>query len=150
MAERASEVIAVLGTIDPMGAADDALLTSDEVNVSMYDSILFVALAGTVCSSGNVLTMSIYEGTTGAVTNAIDTVTRVAGAGDTGYDDFQLMYDLDCSHMSSPAYTHVKMTLGVTTGKKAELTGLILGINPGYHPASDHDLSSLYTITKST
>lgn len=147
MSERASEYCALLGTIDPMGAADDALLTSDEVDVSGFDSILFIALAGTVCSSGNVLTMTIYEGTTGACTNSVDTVTRTCSTAD---DNFQLMFDFDTSHIASPTYDTMKMTLGVTSGKKAELAGVILGFKPRYHPASDNDLASLYTITKST
>jgi hypothetical protein len=147
MSERASEMCALLGTIDPHGAAAGALLTSDEVDISLYDSVLFIALAGLVCCSANVLTMTVYEGTTGAVTNSVDTVARTTTGAD---DDFQLMFDFDTSHLASPTYTHMKMTLGLTTGLVAELCGVILGFKPRYHPGSDNDLASLYTITQST
>jgi hypothetical protein len=148
MSERASEYCALLGTIDPIGAAAGALVSSDAVDVSLYDSILFLAIMGTVCSSGNVFTMSIYEGTvSGTVTTAIDTVTRTTSTAD---DNFQLMFDLDTSHLSSPAHKWVKMTLGHATGKSWESAGVILGFKPRYHPASDNDLDSLYTITQST
>ena len=112
MSERASEMCALLGTIDPHGVAAGALLTSDEVDISGFDSILFIAQAGLVCCSANVLTMTIYEGTTGACTNSVDTVTRTTTTAD---DDFQLMFDFDTSHIASAAYDTMKMTLGVST-----------------------------------
>ena len=148
MSERASEMCALLGTIDPAGAASSGLMTSDVVDVSLFDSVLFIALAGTVCSSANIMTMTIYEGTaTGTVTTSVDTVTRTTSTAD---DDFQLMFDMDTSHLTGPTYKYMKMTLGVTTGTKAEMCGLIFGLKPRYHPASDNDLASLYTITQST
>jgi len=148
MSERASEMCALLGTIDPMGAAASATQSSDEVDISKFDSVLFLGLTGTVCSSGNVFTMAIFEGTaTGAVTTSVDTVTRTCSAAD---DNFQLMFDLDTSHLSGPKYKYVKMTLYHATGHKCEVAGAILGFKPRYGPASDNDLASLYTITQST
>lgn len=147
MSERASEMFALLGTIDPHGAAAGALLTSDEVDVSGFDSIIFLAQAGLVCCSNNVLTLTVYEGTTGACTNSVGTVTRTTTTTD---DDFQLMYDFDTSHIASVAYDTMKMTLGFTTGLVGELSGVILGFKPRFHPATDDDLASLYTITQSS
>ena len=144
MSERASEMAALLGTIDIQAAASTAK-SSDVIDVSEYDSVLFLVEIGTNCCSSGKLTIQVFEGTsTGTVTNAVTTVTHAKA---TGGENQQYLVDLDCADLSGPNYRYVKAKV-TSTGKQMGFYLAALGFKPRYHPASDGDLASVKSITQ--
>ena len=148
MSERASQMCAVIGTIDPQLATSKAF-TSDVMDASLYDSILFIVQTGTVSSCSGKLKLQVYEGTaTATVTTSVGATTWTATA--TGDNNIQFLYDLDCADLSGPNYRYVKGKLTVSGNSGAYISMVALGFKPRFHPASDGDLASVQVIKVST
>ena len=147
MSERASQMAALVATIDPQEITTaGGVLTGDVIDASLYDSILFIANIGSVSSCSGGLTMTVYEGTaTSTVTTTLGTVAWTAA--NTSSGNTQIMFDLDCEKMGGPNYRYVKATLtsfANNTGTFVSMVGL--GFKPRFHPGTDSDLASLITI----
>lgn len=146
MSERASQMAALVGTIDPPASSTMTTSTTDVIDASLYDSVLFIAMIGHVSSSGAKAILNVYEGTaTGTVTTKVGSQSWTAS--DTGVTG-QIVFDLDCEDLSGPNHRYVKGTL-VTSVHKQTYAVAALGMKPRFHPASDGDLATV-TIKTST
>ena len=148
MSERASQMAGLVATIDPVNSTGKTW-TSDVIDASLYDSVLFILSVGAVSSSSGKIVLKVNEGT------ATATVTTLVGStswlqGNTSSGNVQLIFDLDCMNLSGPNYRYVNATATVSgsTGFYFSLVGL--GFKPRFHPASDGDLSSVKAIKVST
>lgn len=145
MSERASEMAAILATIDPTTAAATSTGTNfNVIDASAYDSILFIVQSGAACCSG-AATLTVYNGTaTATVTTKIGSTTANLQS------DKQLVFDLDCEDLDGPNYRYVKGTFKTPSTGVMGYSGIALGFKPRYHPASDDDLASVVAIKQST
>lgn len=143
MSERASEMAAILGTLDPTSSAASGTFTFEDIDASKYDSVVFVVQTGSACSSGtNTMTITGYEGTsTGSVTTSITSSSHALEA------NAQYVLDIDMADLSGPNYRYV--TAKAVTNDVADVSGVALGFKPRYHPASDGDLTSVQFIKQS-
>ena len=148
MSERASEMCGLIATIDPVNSSGKTH-TSDVIDASLYDSILFILSTGAISSSSGKVVLTVYEGTsTGAVTTSVGATTWSQTS--TGDQNWQFLFDLDCADLTGPNYRYVKATV-TTSGSTGTLMSLVgLGFKPRWHPASDNDLASIEAIKTST
>jgi hypothetical protein len=148
MSERASQMAGLVATIDPNNSTGETQ-TSDVIDASLYDSVLFILSVGAVSSSSGKIVLKVYEGTaTGTVSTSVGATTWTQG--NTSSGNVQLIYDLDMQNLTGPNYRYVKATCTVSgsTGFFYSLVGL--GFKPRFHPASQGDLSSVLAIKTST
>lgn len=148
MSERASQMAGVVATIDPISSTGLAH-TSDVIDASLYDNILFILQTGTISSSSGKVILKIYEGTaTGTVTTSVGGTTKTQTS--TGDQSYQVLFDLDCADLTGPNYRYVK-AVATTSGSTGFLLSMVaLGFKPRWHPASDNDLASVKVIKTST
>jgi hypothetical protein len=142
-----SEAVAVVGVIDP-DANTAAALTSDYVDMGLFESGMAICLAGTLGASATI-DMKVVQATDSSGTGVKDvtgkTITQLTQAGTDSDKQAVINFraeDLDADN----AFTHaaVIMTTGTATSDSA---ALLLGLNPRYAPASDNDLASVDSIT---
>ena len=106
MSERMAQRVALLACIDPKEGAGGVTSTSDVIDASLYDSLMFVMAIGAVTSSGAV-TLTVYKGTAAAATSITSSVTSaVLTFAD---DNKQVIVDVDCS--KEGAYRYYKGTI---------------------------------------
>lgn len=143
MSERANEMAAVVGTLDPTTGVASGTFTFDEIDASKFDSVLFIIQTGGVSSSGSaVATIIGLEGSsTGAVTTSINSVTHELES------DAQYLYEIDTADLSGPNYRYVSAKFKADAN--ASYSGVALGFKPRFHPASDNDLASVQVIKNS-
>jgi len=148
MSERASQMAGLVATIDPVKSSGKTW-TSDVIDASLYDSVLFILSIGAVSSCSGVVTLKVYEGTaTGTVTTLIGSTAFTAA--NTSSQNVQLIWDHDCERMSGPNYRYVKATVTNASNSGALISLVGLGFKPRFHPASDGDLASVQVIANST
>lgn len=151
MSERASEMVSLVAAIDPQViTTGGGVLTSDVIDASLYDSVLFILNVGAVSSCSGGATLKVYEGTaTGTVTTLIGSTAFTAA--NTSCGNVQIAFDMDCEDMTGPNYRYLKATVTSFAGNTGTYVSLVgLGFKPRFHPASDGDLASLLTIKTST
>ena len=148
MSERASEMCALVATIDPQKCTVKTY-TSDVIDASLYDSILFILSTGAISSCSGKVALKVYEGTaTATVTTLVGSTSRTAST--TSDNNWQLLFDLDCEDLTGPNYRYVKATATVSGNTSFYLGLNALGFKPRFHPASDGDLASVKVIKTST
>ena len=145
---RMAQKVALLGTVDPQGAKASTTTTSDVIDASMYDSLMFVMSVGAMTSSGKI-TMTVYKGTSatvGSITSSVaNVVLTCTGASDANE---QAIIDVDVSKEEANRYYKAQMvTNGNTTTATAYIGMSVFGAGTRYHPASGNDLASVKTIT---
>jgi hypothetical protein len=141
MTEKLHQLLAVVGTIDP-----DAYSTSDEetdwIDMSDFQELLFVVMAGVIATSGT-LNFKVQEAKTSTGGSAQDLSTGVLPITQltTGDNDKQVLVDVEAENLSE-GYRYVRgvMTLATAGGDVAVLA---LGGRARYNPASDYDLASV-------
>ena len=151
MSERASQIAALVAAIDPQVITTAAgVLTSDVIDASLYDSVLFILNVGSVSSCSGGASLKVYEGTaTGTVTTLVGSTSWTAL--NTSSGNIQLIYDHDCERMTGPNYRYLKATVTSFAGNTGTYVSLVgLGFKPRFHPASDGDLASVKAIKTST
>ena len=150
MSERASQMCALVATIDPVKTTAGTTSTCDVIDASLYDSVLFIVSVGAVSSCSGGVTFKLYEGTaTGTVTTLVGSTAWTAA--NTSSQNVQLIWDHDCERMTGPNHRYLKATLAPFTGNTGTYYSMVaLGFKPRFHPASDGDLASIVTIATST
>lgn len=138
---RLSERVAVLATVDP-DAYSTGTQTSDWALMENWGRALAIINAGIIAASGT-LDAKLMQATSstgaGAVTIAGKAITQMT----TGDNDKQAMIDLKADELNVAGgftYVALRMTLATAGG---DVGGVLLGGDPRYGPASDHDLASV-------
>ena len=143
MSERLSEALAVVGAIDPQ-VLSSTTKTTDVIDASKFDSVLFIVSVGAVTSSGTI-DFTVYEGTaSGTVTTSVTSITAL----DWTDDNKQALVEIDTASLSGPNYRYIKGVLVADSATGAGTYGgvIALGGKPRFHPASDDDLASVAEI----
>ena len=148
MSERASQEFAIVATLDPDISTGKAW-TTDVIDASLYDSIVFIVQTGTVSSSTGKVSLVVYDGTaTGTVSSTVGSMAKTQSS--TGDEDYQLIFDLDCADLTSVNHRYVKGILTVSGSTGTYFSLVALGFKPRFHPASDGDLASVKSIVVSS
>lgn len=143
MSEKFNQACALIGTIDPEYITASTN-TSDIVDASLYDSVVFLFMTGNVCSCSGKMVFTIYEGTaTATVSTTLDKTTWSASA--TGDQNNQYLFEVDTAVMGTNM-RYLKGTLVYSGGTGAKVSCAVLGFKPRFHPASDGDLSTVSII----
>lgn len=139
----ASEQVAIVGVIDP-DAYTQATYTTDYIDMSKWESVMAVVMAGDLGSSATI-DAKIIEYTTdgGAGTHDITgkAITQLTQAGTDSNKQAIINVrreDLDIDG----GYRYVKLSVTVGTAT-SDMGAIVLGVVPRRAPASDNDLSSV-------
>lgn len=141
-----SEYIAVGGTIDP-DANTAGTLTSDYVDLGLYESAMAIGFAGTIASTSD-LTFSIVQATSAAGAG----VKAITGKAATALDDSPPTSDVqviinvrgeELDIANGFRFVAVRLVTGTATSDSG---AVILGVNPKHGPAQDNDLASVTEI----
>ena len=145
MSERMAQRVALLAAIDPVDGTASATTTSDVIDASMYDSLMFVYAMGATITSSSKYTLTVYKGTVAAAANITSSVTSITfGPND---DVKQKIIDVDCSKEGAYRYYKGTVVQNNATTTKGKHCLFVFGSKTRVHPASDNDLSSVSSIT---
>jgi hypothetical protein len=137
-----SEDVAVVATIDPDVTAAGAV-TSDWVDMGLYDQVLAIAMAGTLGTSATFdakLQQATDSSGTGAKDIAGKAITQLTEAG--ADSDKQALINCRAEELDlAGGFTHVALVITVAVAT-SDAGGLILGGGSRYLPA-DNDLASV-------
>ncbi len=138
-----SEMAALVATIDP-DATTASTVTSDWVDMSDFETILAIVLAGELGASATV-DAKIEQATDSSGSGAKDVtssdITQLTQAGSDS--DKQVLIQLRSSDLDvAGGFDFVRLSITVATAT-SDMAGLILGFHPRYAPASDRDLSTV-------
>ena len=150
MSERLAQRVALLATVDPQGIDPSATSTSDVIDASLYDSLMFVMSMGLITSSG-VVTLTVYKGTSSTAASITESVASVklgvlgVGLSDSGA---QAIIDVDVTKEGNYRYYKGTMVANAETSTSGSFFSLhVFGSKTRFHPASDNDLASVKSIT---
>ena len=142
-----SERAAIVATIDP-DAYTAAAYSSDYVDMAKFESIMAVALVGTLGASATAAfklqqaTDSSGTGVKDITGKAITTITQASPDGSDGQAIINCRAeDLDMDN----SFRYVKAVLTIATAT-SDAGAVIIGLNPKNGPASDNDLASVAEI----
>lgn len=133
---KASEQIAVLGTIDPATVKTTAV-ESDRVDPKLWKRLMVILNVGTIADD---LTVTLLKSTatTGGTTTALTTLSVASSSDNTQQ---VLSWNADTSYDSAAPYVSVKVSAADTNANT--ISAVVLGVNGHYLPASDNDLASV-------
>jgi hypothetical protein len=152
----ASEMVAVLGSVDPdVTAAGD--VSSGWISAANFYAFMAVVLGGTLGVSSSV-TAKIEKATAAAGTGATDltgaTITALTGSGADSDKQAVISFRQDqLGHIAGVPYTHFRLTVTAgddgssPTGTTSDLGALVLGVFPRVAPASGYDASTVDSVT---
>ena len=143
-----SEKVAIVATVDPdaNGAITAYSLFSDFVDCQDFQQLMVIMLAGTVAASGKI-DMKLQQATnsTGAgvkdITGFAITQITTASNDKQAIINVDAMTDLDIAG----GFRYVRAACKTTTAA-ADYGVVILGLEPTYGPANDHDLATVAEI----
>lgn len=142
--DKASERLALVGTIDPDAYAAGTYLT-DAIDMADFDRVLFLILAGDLVTNNTTdfkVTASVASGGTYYdLTGAAITQLTEAGSD----SDKQAMVEVKAIDVLAAGYRYIKGSLTVATAG-ADASVVALGFDPHYGPASDQNLTSVAEI----
>jgi hypothetical protein len=144
---KASEQAAVLGSIDP-DAYGTGTYTTGWIDASEFDRFMAIVQTGTLGTSATI-DAKLEEATDSSGTGAQDisgkSITQLTQGSPDGSDQ-QALIDLKQTELDlADDYTHFRLSITVGTAT-SDAGGLVLGFHPNYHPAFDHDASSVAEI----
>ena len=138
-----SEVVAVVGTIDP-DVTVASTVTSDAVDMALFDQVIGVVLAGTLGSSATIDAKLEQATTSGGSYKDVTgkAITQMTQAGTDQSDDQALINcraeELDIAN--DYKWVRLSVTVAVAT---SDLGAVLLALGSHYAPASDNDLASV-------
>lgn len=139
-----SEKAAIVGAIDP-DANTAATYLSDAIDMSKFESIMAVIMAGILGASATIDAKLVQATTSGGTYKDVTSkaITQLVKATD---DDKQAIIncraeDLDVDN--DYRYVKLSMTVGTATSDSG---AVVLGFNARTNPASDNDLASVAEI----
>lgn len=140
---RPSEVTALVGIIDPDAYAAGAVSTG-WVDASKFFKFLAIIMAGDLGASAT-LDAKIEQAKDASGTAAKDltgkAITQLTKAGTD--DNKQALINIRSEELDiNGGFTHLRLTM-TTAAATSDSGGILLGFNPRYGPASDHDLTSV-------
>ena len=138
-----SERVAILGTVDP-DVLTAAAHTSDYVDMSKFERVMAVVMAGTLGSSAT-FDAKLVQATDSSGTSSKDitgkSITQLTEAGTDS--DKQAIINCMAQELDvDNGFTHVALTITVGTAS-SDGAGVLLGLDPRYGPASDNDIASV-------
>ena len=139
-----SESAAIVATVDPDAQAAGAS-NSDGVDMSLFDNVSFILMAGALGSSAT-LDMNITSGSDNSTFGTtVKSITQLTQAGSD--DDKQVVVNVSAQDLTEgDRYVRAEVTVATATSD----TGLVaIGFNPKHAPASDNDLSTVDEILSS-
>lgn len=146
-----SERAAVVATIDPdaYACSDVTPQTSDWVDMSKFDTVMAVALVGTVPATGGV-ELKLEQATSSAGAGAKDisgkSATALAAAADS---DKQVVINVRGEELDvANSFRYVRLSATLTDSASPDAASIdfgavLLGFDAKYGPASDNDLASV-------
>lgn len=141
----ASEAAALVATIDPDALAV-AAVSSDYVDMALFDQVLAVVSAGTLGTAATLdakLEQAQDSGGTGVKDITGKAITQLVKATD---DDKQALIDCRAAELDTDggfSFLRLTITVGAAT---SDGSGHVFGFGPRYGPASDNDLASVAEI----
>ena len=141
--------MAIVGTIDPTASTTAGTLWTDAVDMDVFEKAIFIVQTNTVAAN-TTLTLTVYAdaaSATGGMTVAVATSTALTNAN----DDSQIWVEVDTEDFDVDGrdrYCRGALVIA-GTGGTATFSGVVLGANTRYHPASDYDLATVAQITNS-
>ena len=139
-----SESAAVVACIDP-DETSASTVNSDGVDMSLFDNVSFILMAGTLGSSATV-DMNITSGSDNSTFGTtVKSITQLTQAGSDA--DKQVVVNVSAQDLTEgDRYVRADVTVGTA----ASDIGLVaIGFNPKHAPASDNDLSTVDEILSS-
>jgi len=138
-----SEEVAVVATVDP-DALTAATHTSDWVDMTTFQQVMAIVMAGTLGSSAT-LDAKLEQATDSSGTGAKDitgkSITQLTQAGTDS--DKQAIINCRSDELDVAGdFTHVRLSITVATAT-SDGGGIVLGRRARYQPASDSDLASV-------
>lgn len=138
-----SQRAAVAAVIDPDANAAGAL-TSDWVDMTQFESVMAIVLAGTLGTSATI-DAKLQQATDSSGTGAKDitgkAITQLTEAGTDS--DKQAIINCYSDELDvANGFTHVALVLTTATAT-SDSGGLVLGFDPKYGPANNYDLASV-------
>lgn len=141
--KKPSEVVAVLGTIDP-DANTAATLVSDYANVANFEQIMAIVLLGDLGSSATIdaKLVQAVNSSGGSVKDITGkAVTQLTEAGTDSNKQVILQCRADELDVAGGfSWVALSMTTGTATSDSG---AVLLGLNPTFGPASGYDLASV-------
>lgn len=139
-----SERIAVLDVIDPdVNAA--GTLTTAWIDMADFDSVMAVVMVGTLGTSATIdakFQQASDASGTGAKDVAGSAITQITQAG-SDQSDTQAVIELNAEDLDlANSFTHVRLSM-TTAAATSDSGAILLGVDPRYGPASDHDATSV-------
>jgi len=138
-----SEIVAVLGAIDP-DANTAATHSTGWISMSNFQALLAIIMAGTLGRSAK-LNAKLQQATSASGTGAKDipgaAITELTQAGSD--NDKQAIIECWAENLdlaNNFTYVRLSMTVAVAT---SDCGAVVLGMNPRYGPASDHDAETV-------
>jgi hypothetical protein len=141
--------VAIVGTLDPVAVTTASTAWFDYVDMEKFEKVAFIVQTNTVAAN-TTLVLTAYAGAitaTTAMTAGLATSTTLTNA----HDDSQIWVEVDTEDMDVDGrdrYVRAKLVVGGTAGTVV-YSGIALGGNCVYRPASDYDLASVVEITNS-
>lgn len=138
---RADQAVAVVATCDPDAITTDGD-TTDIIDMSKFEQVMFVVMAGTLGSSAT-LDFQVYQSTASNMANPVvisgAAVTQLTEAGTDS--DKQAVVVVKQPDLTT-GYRYIRGTLTVGTAT-SDAGMLALGFYPTFGPATDYDLTSV-------
>lgn len=143
MAKKPSEMVAVLGTIDP-DANTAGALTSDYGDASKFEQLMAIIFAGTLGTSAT-LDAKLVQATDSSGTGVKDitgkAITQLTEAGTDS--DKQAIIQVRADELDvAGGFKWVAIVHTVATAT-SDSGAVLLGLNPTFGPASGYDLASV-------
>lgn len=147
-----SERIAVVGSVDPdayTAASPNSSYSTGWVDASKWHSFLAIIQAGDL-GSGAELDAKLEQATTSGGGGAKDVtgkaMTQISQADSPNPSNSQILLNCRTEELDvEGGFDYVRLTLTVGDAT-SDLSGILLGVDPRFGPASDHDLASVVEI----
>ncbi len=139
MNQTGTEKFAVVATIDP-DVYTAAAYNTDEVDMSLYESVSFIVMAGTLGASATVdFDVTSDSASGGSFATTVASITQLTQAGSDS--DKQVVVNVRGQDLTDgQRYLRGELTVGTATSDAGVIA---IGHNPKYGPASDNDLASV-------
>lgn len=141
-----SEKFAVLSCIDP-DAYTAAAYNGDVIDMSLWDQVTFIVMAGTLGSSATLdFAVKSDSASGGSYATTVKAITQLTDAGTDS--DKQVIVNIRAEDLAEgQRYIRGTMTVGVAT---SDCGTVAIGHGAKYGPASDNDLASVDEIVSSS
>jgi hypothetical protein len=143
MNKTSSEIAAVVGNIDPDAYAASTVTTNEYIPLKHFRRFMAIIQAGDIVSTGTIdaklITYTNSSGS-GAADVTGSAITQLTQAGTDS--NKQVVINFDPSKLAGSTATHFRLSVTMGTAG-ADLSAIVLGLDPLYGPASDNDVATV-------